>query len=91
LKLPSPDSLRCGSRQAATPASRRLARSWLVVLDGTDGKTALRAASSPAWSSDVINRTPRSPRETRLDRNERQCTSASDRFTEGLKHYFWKK
>jgi hypothetical protein len=45
-------------------------------------RTALRAARKPAWSSETTYSTPRRPRATRLSRNARQWTSASDRATE---------
>src|SRR5512133_1363595 len=42
------------------------------------GRTARRAAFSPAWSSLTTKRTPRMPRSIRLSRKARQWISASE-------------
>ena len=45
-------------------------------------KTARLAAFNPAWSSATMNSVPHRPRFFRLCRKSRQCTSASESFTE---------
>src|SRR5512132_1823347 len=48
------------------------------------GRTARRAAFSPAWSSLTTKRTPRMPRSIRLSRKARQWISASEGSQETL-------
>ncbi len=47
----------------------------------TPPKTAILAALRPTWLSDARSRTPCSPRSTRLPKNVRQWTAASERST----------